>query len=164
MPPEQQVVQSDPSRTKQVSSEKEYKRAQSPRRELLELGLSMGSEHSSYVAGLDKRFRCAVLSCNLVKVRPMIERRPMGHCQYVPSLGGLGDTDDVSCLIPQRPVFVEHGIRDVYDRAETEEAIAKLKSAYECYGVTDNIEVQWFDNGHRFWGQRSIPWLESLLV
>jgi dienelactone hydrolase len=127
------------------------------------MGLSMGSEHSSYVAGLDQRFRCAVLSCNHVKVRPMIRRRPMGHCQYVPSMGAMADTDDVGCLVPPRPVFVEHGLRDVYDRAETEHAIAKLESAYRCFGVPEHLEVQWFDDGHMFWGRRSIPWLENLL-
>ena len=128
------------------------------------MGLSMGSEHSSYVAGLDERFACAVLSCNHIRWLPLLRRMgPRGHCQYVAGLGRLADKDDVGCLIPPRPVFVEHGLKDKYDRRETEEAIAKLHRAYECLNASENMEVQWFDAGHMFWGERSIPWLERLL-
>ena len=128
------------------------------------LGLSLGGRTTGMCAALDPRVRAAVVSGSLNTLR---ERFLFGQgCvkNLVPGLLALADLPDLYALIAPRPLFLELGADDTTSpEIFAQEAYRRIHTAYRAVDADNDLGIHVFDGGHRFNGERSLPWLDEKL-
>jgi dienelactone hydrolase len=127
-------------------------------------GLSLGGEMTLYLAALDERVRCAVISGFLNTFRQTFFAVEHCNCGYVPGVLKWAEMGDIAAAIAPTPLLVEAGKRDRgFPLAGALEGYATARRAYEVAGVPQRCEMEVFDGGHAFSGRKAIPWLQRWL-
>ena len=127
-------------------------------------GLSLGGEMTLYLAALDERVRCAVISGFLNTFRQTFFAVEHCNCGYVPGVLKWAEMGDIAAAIAPTPLLVEAGKRDRgFPLAGALEGYATARRAYEVAGLPERCEMEVFDGGHAFSGRKAIPWLRRWL-
>ena len=128
-------------------------------------GLSMGGTHTMYISALDERIKVACVSGYLTSfTKYAIERENFCGSQYLPGLYRYADVADICGLIAPRPLIFENGREDkTFDIETAQGAFEQVKKVYEIAGVPDKVEMDAFDGGHQFSGQKSLDWFDRWL-
>lgn len=132
------------------------------------IGLSGGGAQTMWLAALDERVACAVISGYLYGVEDsLLYLAANCDCNYVPHLWEIADMGDVAALIAPRPLLVEaarqdplngpRGIDNVIEQCEI------IRRAYALLGVEDRFATDFFDGGHEWRGVEVLPWLDRWL-
>jgi dienelactone hydrolase len=131
-------------------------------------GLSGGGLQTLWLAALDERVRCAVVSGYFYGVRDsLLELCDNCSCNYVPHLWETADMGDIGALIAPRPLLIETGSQDGLNGARgvenVTEQVAVTARAYALLGAPDRLAHSIFEGEHRWHGVEAIPWLTRWL-
>ena len=128
-------------------------------------GLSGGGLQTLWLAALDDRVRCAVVSGYFSGYEELLlEGHRHCSCNFVPGLYELVDTGDLGALIAPRPLLIETGDADPLNgrsglknvRSQVEVA----RRAYRLLGEPRAIRHHVFEGGHRWHGEKAVPWMK----
>ncbi|MBN1642209.1 MAG: hypothetical protein JXA09_13320 [Anaerolineae bacterium] len=127
-------------------------------------GLSGGGLQTLWLAALDERVRCAVVSGYFYGYRDsLLVLCGNCSCNYVPHLWETADMGDIGALIAPRPLLIETGSRDALNGARglenVVEQVAIAQRAYDLLGTPDLLAHSVFEGEHRWHGVEAIPWL-----
>lgn len=132
------------------------------------IGLSGGGLQTLYLAALDERVQCAVISGYFYGVREsLLDMAGNCDCNYVPHLWENADMGDLAALIAPRPLLIETGRQDPLNGAS---GVANVRTqyettrrAYELLGAPDRLAHDVFEGGHRWHGTVAYEWLDRWL-
>jgi hypothetical protein len=115
-------------------------------------------------AALEPRVRAAVVSGALNVMQERVRGRYSCGAQVIPGLLNVGDVPEIASLIAPRPCLWEVGSRDGLISAKwAEEALARMRRAWQAYGAADRLQVDRFEGGHQWNGAAAYPMLEKVL-
>ena len=131
-------------------------------------GLSGGGAQTLWLAALDDRVRCAVISGYFYGYKDSLLRLSTNcSCNYVPGLWQLADMGDIGALLAPRPLLVETGRDDGLNGERgvlnVTEQLDITRQAYALLGVEDRLAHTMFEGGHRWDGATVLPWLARWL-
>ncbi len=132
------------------------------------IGLSGGGLQTLWLAALDERIACAVISGYMYGIEDsLLHLSGNCDCNYIPHMWETADMGDVAALIAPRPLLIEaarqdslngpRGIDNVTEQCEI------TRRAYALLGATDRYATDYFDGGHVWRGQDSLRWLDRWL-
>jgi dienelactone hydrolase len=132
------------------------------------VGLSGGGAQTLWLAALDERVRCAVVSGYFYGYKDSLLRLSTNcSCNYVPGLWQLADMGDIGALLAPRPLLVETGRDDGLNGERgvlnVTEQLDITRQAYALLGVEDRLAHTVFEGGHRWDGAAVLPWLARWL-
>lgn len=128
------------------------------------MGISGGGTCTQFASALDTRIKVAFVSGYLNTFRDSI--MSMSHCidNYVPGILNWAENYDVASLVAPRHFFSEGGDRDpIFPVHATRASFAKVKRAYEVFGVPERAQQQIFPGEHEFHGELGLPFAVSAL-
>ncbi len=122
-------------------------------------GLSYGGTITLFLSALDERIKAAVISGYLSPYRTFcLEEGHICGNQIVTGLLEHADLPDVACLIAPRPLLVEMGTLDTtFPIDGAREAYGHVCKAYGAFGADGRIELDEFEGGHRWSGEKAYP-------
>ena len=125
------------------------------------IGLSGGGGGTMWLAAMDERVGCAVISGHLGNY----ENGSFGCiCNAVPHLLQWADRGEIGGLIAPRPLLVESADRDqCYSRGSTLKAYEVTERVYRAAGVPERIDIDLFAGRHEWSGRKAWDWLERWL-
>ena len=128
------------------------------------IGLSGGGLQTLYLAALDDRVECAVVSGYFYGVRDSILSMSCCECNYVPHLWEMIDMGDLAAMIAPRPLLVESGTQDELNGARgiinAIEQVEIAREAYQLLDAPDHLSHDIFEGEHRWNGVEAYPWLD----
>ncbi|HMO56266.1 MAG TPA: alpha/beta hydrolase family protein [Roseiflexaceae bacterium] len=132
-------------------------------------GLSGGGLQTLWLAALDLRVRCAVVSGYFYGYKEsLLHMNQNCSCNYVPGLWQLLDMGDLGALIAPRPLLIESGSRDPLNGASglanVAAQLAIAAGAYATHHAAEALEHTVFEGEHRWDGAATIPWLQRNLL
>lgn len=131
-------------------------------------GLSGGGLQTLWLAALDERVRCAVVSGYFYGYNEALLRLNQNcSCNYVPGLWQCVDMGDLGALIAPRALLVESGTRDPLNGARglanVVEQLDITRRAYALLRAEERLAHSVFEGEHRWDGTDVIPWLQRWL-
>jgi dienelactone hydrolase len=131
-------------------------------------GLSGGGAQTLWLAALDERVRCAVVSGYFYGYKDSLLRLSRNcSCNYVPGLWQLADMGDIGALLAPRPLLIETGRHDDLNGERgvlnVTEQLDITRQAYALLGAEDRLAHSVFEGGHRWDGAAVLPWLARWL-
>ncbi len=127
-------------------------------------GLSFGGTMTCYLAALDERLRCAVISCYLSTLGDALARANFCGAQAMPGLGLLADIPDVAGLIAPRPLLVEMGEADAcFTIDDAQAAYAHTARIYAAAGAAERCALDRFPGEHEVHGTVLFDWFARWL-
>jgi dienelactone hydrolase len=132
------------------------------------IGLSGGGLQTLWLAALDERVQCAVISGYFYGAEDsLLHLAGNCDCNYVPHLWEQADVGDVAALIAPRPLLIEAARQDPLNGPRgiinVTEQVAITQRAYACFGVGERLTTDYFDGGHVWHGTLAFDWLERWL-
>lgn len=132
------------------------------------IGLSGGGLQTLYLAALDDRVSCAVISGYFYGVKDaLLVMADNCDCNYVPHLWEYADMGDLAALIAPRPLLIETGRQDPLNGSRglenVFEQMAITSKAYALNGASANLHHDVFDGPHTWHGAEVSGWLASHL-
>jgi len=128
------------------------------------VGLSLGAQLTTYLAGLDERVKVVCISGFLTYIRDALLSERHCNCVYDPGLVKYAESVDLAGLIAPRPILIEAGARDPgFPVASAREAVEELRGIYAVFGAEDAVDVDVFDGGHSFSGRKAFDWFDRWL-
>lgn len=131
-------------------------------------GFSGGGLQTLWLAALDDRVACAVVSGYFHSYRDSVMRTNFCGCNFVPHLWQTAELGDIAALIAPRPLLVETGRRDPLGgrrgAADTREQLEKTRAAYRLLGVPERLCHYEFDGNHTYDGTRTADFLRACLA
>jgi dienelactone hydrolase len=132
------------------------------------IGLSGGGLQTLWLAALDERVACAVISGYFYGVEDsLLHLSGNCDCNYVPHMWETADMGDVAALIAPRPLLIEaarqdplngpRGIDNVVEQCEV------TRRAHALLGAADKFDTDFFDGGHVWHGTVAFDWLDRWL-
>lgn len=133
------------------------------------VGLSGGGLQTLWLAALDDRVQCAVVSGYFYGYRQSLLDIPYNcSCNYVPHLWEAVDMGDLGALIAPRPLLIETGDADPLNgrdgTANVESQVAVTRRAYTLLAAEDALHHHVFPGAHRWCGERALPWMKRWLT
>jgi len=124
------------------------------------VGLSLGCWLSIVLSALDERIKAAIFSGYFTT---FAQTSWVGHCicHHPFGIGRVCEMPDIASLIAPRPIFIEFGTEDI--SRPVQPAFSMTKRAYELLGTPENIQLDIFEGGHVFNGEKSLIWMEKIL-
>ena len=120
-----------------------------------------------FLAALDERVRCVVVSGYLSTVKDALSHRGRANTcgsQYLPGLLTFGDIASVAGLIAPRPCLVEIGERDAtFAVDDALAAYGGLARVYAAAGAADCLAADVHPGTHAFSGAKAFGWLDRWL-
>lgn len=120
------------------------------------VGLSGGGLQALWLAAMDTRMRCAVVSGYFYGYRESLLSEECCSCNYVPNLWRMVDIGDVGALIAPRPLVIETGTEDSLNGASglgnVLPQVDTVRRAMALFGATNHLYHDIFQGGHRFHG------------
>jgi dienelactone hydrolase len=137
-------------------------------RKLGAIGLSGGGLQTLWLAALDERLACAVISGYFYGVADsLLQLSNNCDCNYIPHMWEQADIGDVGALIAPCPLLIEAARQDPLNgprgMVNVEEQVAITRRAYELLGVPERLATDYFDGGHVWHGTVAFEWLERWL-
>jgi dienelactone hydrolase len=131
-------------------------------------GLSGGGLQTMWLAALDERVSCAVISGYFYGYKEaLLQLSNNCACNYVPGLWKYVDMGDIGALIAPRPVLIESGTDDPLNGARglpnVTEQVEIARHAYRLFGHEDRLVHHVFAGGHRWDGQAAYPFVNQWL-
>ena len=129
------------------------------------MGLSFGGTMTTWITLLDERIKAADIICYscCFKNFAVADGNFCGS-QYLPGLFAICDVPDLHGLIAPRPLLAEIGIHDKCFKVEdAAECSQKVKTIYEAAGAGQKYEVDLFDGGHKFAGNKAFAFFDKYL-
>jgi dienelactone hydrolase len=128
------------------------------------VGLSYGGRMTMLTAALEPRIRVAVVSGALNVMQERIRGHYSCGAQIIPGLLRYGDVPEIGSLIAPRPCVWEVGSRDaLISPKEADDALMRMRRAYQALGAADQLQVDRFDGGHEWSGRIGYRVLEKAL-
>ena len=132
-------------------------------------GLSGGGLQTLWLTALDDRIKAAVISGYFYGYKQSLLEMPGNcSCNYVPGLWEKADMGDIGALIAPRPLLIETGDRDELNGRDgvgnVTPQVEITKKAYQLFNAGNNLYHHVFSTGHRWSGEKSIPWLNTHLL
>lgn len=132
------------------------------------VGFSGGGLQTLWLAALEDRIKCAVVSGYFHGYRDSILRTNFCGCNFVPHLWETADVCDLGALIAPRALLVESGNKDNLNGErgliDVAEQVAVTLKAYKLYGQELKFYHHVFDGGHQWNGLKTYEfvgkWLE----
>lgn len=133
------------------------------------IGLSGGGLQTLWLAALDERVDCAVISGYFYGVEDsLLHLAGNCDCNYVPHLWETADMGDVAALIAPRPLLIEAARQDDLNGPRgidnVVEQVAIAQRAYDLLGAPDRLATDYFDGGHVWHGTLAFDWLQRWLA
>lgn len=123
-------------------------------------GLSGGGWQTLWLAALDERVKCAIISGYFHGFKGTILRTNKCGCNYLPHLWEYVEVGDLGALIAPRPLLIESGAQDPLNGErgldDVAEQLAITRSAYRLYGQEDQLWHHVFPGGHG-WNGAKLP-------
>jgi dienelactone hydrolase len=116
-------------------------------------GLSGGGEQAIFLSALDRRIRCAVVSCFMTTFSETVKHNIHSHTWmfHLPHLANLMDLPDLASLSGGRPLMVQNGNEDpLFSSRGREESSRKLDRIYEKLGCPEKYSGRFYPGGHKF--------------
>ncbi len=131
-------------------------------------GLSGGGLRSAFLAGMDDRIKCSVVSAWMTKYASLIpEKLSHTFMAFVPGLTRYMDLPDVAAVTAPNALFVQQCKRDtLFTQEGMMDACKELEKSFRRAGVPDNFVYKFYDNGHEFnklMQDDAFRWLEKWL-
>ena len=130
-------------------------------------GLSGGGLQTLWAAALDDRYRCVVISGYFYGFRNALIDFVCCSCNYVPQLFRTIDMGDLAALIAPRPLLIETGTQDWLNGTRgmpnVLEQVEITRKAYALFGAESNLVHDIFEDGHKWHGKYSEPWIVEQL-
>ncbi|MEZ4658835.1 MAG: alpha/beta hydrolase family protein [Caldilineaceae bacterium] len=135
---------------------------------LASIGLSGGGLQTLWLAALDERLACAVISGYFYGVADsLLHLSNNCDCNYIPHMWEAADMGDVGALIAPCPLLIEaarqDGLNGPRGIVNVEEQVAITQRAYDLLGVADRLAIDYFDGGHVWHGTMAFDWLDRWL-
>jgi dienelactone hydrolase len=132
------------------------------------IGLSGGGLQTLYLAALDERIACAVISGYFYGVADsLLYLSANCDCNYIPGLWEAADMGDVAALIAPRPLLFESARQDPLNGPRgidnVLEQYAITEAAYRLLDVPERLAIDVFDGGHAWHGTVAMGWLDQWL-
>ena len=129
------------------------------------VGLSQGGTCALFLAAWDRRVRAAVVS-GYMNRWSTCAAIPWNMCgsQTLPGVVSALDHLELGALVAPRPLLVETGSEDhIFPAAVAVEVCDQLRRVYRAMGAEDRMELDTFEGGHRWHGERAYPFLARWL-
>ena len=127
------------------------------------VGLSGGGLQSLWLAAMDTRIECCVISGYFYGYLQSLLINFNCLCNYVPNLWRTADIGDIGALICPRPVLIETGSKDDLNGRDGLENVLpqaeKIKQAMALFGAENCFCHDIFEGGHIWHGERAYQWL-----
>jgi dienelactone hydrolase len=128
------------------------------------VGLSYGGRMTMLATALEPRIRVAVISGALNCFQERIGQRYSCGAQLIPGLLQYGDVPEIASLIAPRPCLWEVGTKDkLLPSRWVDLALERIGRAYKALGAKEQLQVERFDGGHRWNGQKAYVLLDKVL-
>ena len=130
------------------------------------MGLSFGGTMTTWLAILDERIKAADIICYSDRFA-CFALRDVNFCgsQVTPGLFELCDLPDLQGLIAPTPLLVEIGTQDecfLVDSAMS--CFREVEKIYAAAGAAGKLELDLFEGGHRWGGNRSRDFFRKYLA
>jgi dienelactone hydrolase len=129
------------------------------------VGLSYGATMTLFLTALDDRVRAAVVSGYFNTWRDA-HRMPWNLCGSQVLPGMLTDIEHVAlgALVAPRALLVETGTDDpIFPLAGARAEMERLRIVYAALDAPERVEHDVFPGGHRWHGERALPFLARAL-
>ncbi len=131
------------------------------------VGLSGGGLQTLWLAAMDDRVQCAVISGYFYGCRDSLLELFNCSCNYVPHLWRAVDMGDLGALIAPRPVLIETGTDDSLNGARglpnVTEQVDITRAAYRVFGHDERLFHHVFTGGHIWHGEKTNDFLARWL-
>lgn len=132
------------------------------------IGLSGGGYQALWLAALDDRVDCAVVSGYFYGVEDsLLHLAGNCDCNYVPHLWETADMGDIAALLAPRPLLIETARQDSLNGPRgvenVDEQYAITERVYRLLDVSDRLARDTFDGGHEWHGVVVQEWLDRWL-
>lgn len=131
-------------------------------RRLACVGLGLGGLVAMWAAGMDKRFKAAVVAGCLCEIDDLFGSQaipPGPTC--LPAFRRYFDLCDIAALIAPRPLLIQSGARDALMPIESaRRAYCKVEAAYAAWDAPGSVSHYIFDGAHRFDTPAALEWLD----
>lgn len=123
-------------------------------------GLSGGGLQTLWLAALDDRVRCAVVSGYFYGYKDaLLKLSGNCGCNYVPNLWEHVDMGDLGALIAPRPLLIESGTEDELNGERgldnVTEQVDMTREAYKLHEAENRLHHHIFKGGHRWSGDET---------
>jgi dienelactone hydrolase len=135
------------------------------RRRIGVVGLSQGGTCTLFLAAWDHRVRAAVVSGYLSRWSACASI-PWNMCgsQTLPAVVSALDHLELGAMVAPRPLLVESGTQDaIFPSSVAVEVSDQLRRVYHAMGVDERFELDVFEGGHGWHGERAYPFLARWL-
>jgi hypothetical protein len=129
------------------------------------MGLSFGGVMAVWMSLCDERVKAADVICYSDRFADMA-MRDINTCgsQITPGLYELCDIPDLQGLIATRPLLVEIGTYDECFKLDSAMSCWRdVEKIYEAAGVRDRLELDLFEGGHQWGGNKSLAFFNKWL-
>ena len=131
-------------------------------------GFSGGGLQTLWLAALDDRVKCAVISGYFHSFRDALLRTNFCGCNFVPHLWETAELGDMAALVAPRPLLIESGSRDPLSGprglTDVSEQLETVKRAYALFGREECLHHYVFDGPHIYNGEKTPGFLKKYLV
>jgi dienelactone hydrolase len=128
------------------------------------VGLSYGGRMTMLTTALEPRLKVAVISGALNLMQERIEGPYSCGAQVIPGLLQYGDVPEIASLIAPRPCLWEVGAKDSLAKPlQVKDALDRLGKAYQSLDAAKQLQVDHFDGGHSWHGEKAYPLLAQIL-
>jgi len=130
-------------------------------------GFSGGGLQSIWLAAMDDRIKCAIVSGYFHGYRDSLLKTNFCGCNFVPHLWEYVDMGDIGALIAPRPLLIESGANDPLNGerglTDVKEQLEITKTAYKLYGEESKLYHHVFEGGHRWDGEKAYEFFAKWL-
>ncbi|HEX4123441.1 MAG TPA: alpha/beta hydrolase family protein [Tepidisphaeraceae bacterium] len=129
------------------------------------MGLSFGGTMTTWLALCDDRLKAANVICYSDRFADF-GMRDTNFCgsQITPGLYGLCDVSDLHGLIAPKPLLVEIGAQDsCFLVGSALSCFREVEKIYAAAGCGDRLELDLFEGGHRWGGNKSVAFFKKHL-
>jgi dienelactone hydrolase len=132
-------------------------------------GLSGGGHQALWAAALDDRITCAIVSGYFYGYKSaLLDLNWNCSCNYVPHVWEHIDMGDLGALIAPRALLIESGTKDDLNGtrgiANVVSQVKIARQAYRILDVKERLAHDIFEDGHRWNGEKTTPWLRRWLI
>jgi dienelactone hydrolase len=129
------------------------------------MGLSFGGTMTTWLSLCDERIKAADIICYSDRFADF-GMRDANFCgsQVSPGVYALADVPDLHGLIAPRPLLVEIGAFDECFKVESAmSCFREVEKIYTAAGVRSRLELDLFEGGHRWGGNKSVAFFKKYL-